>query len=256
MAASAAEAAVAGSGPSAGPVNGEEQVRVRRRTLEAVLEQCRQALELLQDAKLDQDPAGDAAAEEEEKEEEKGEEEGYTPRSPSADDQEIDELCDLLKSKVESSDFLEKLGSNHKSVFHSISADENASWDMVSTMDLWEDKQVDDESDPDGYVLVRQEDIVEGIASFMAAYLLSLKQTKELTPNELQEGEFCYLTLSKTFAVKKKKSRLRKAWDGSKVIYNVASWSATAIGIYQNPAILKAASAAFWSSCRIISKLM
>lgn len=49
---------------------------------------------------------------------------------------------------------------------------------MVSTMDLWEDKQGDDESDPDGYVLVRQEDIVEGIACFMAAYLLSMKKSK------------------------------------------------------------------------------
>ncbi|XP_010942661.1 uncharacterized protein [Elaeis guineensis] len=248
MAELAAEVAAAGSGPSVGPAGWPEQVRVRRRTLEAVLEQCRRALELLQDANVDRDPARDAAAEEED--EEKREEEGCTPRSPSAADQEIDELCDLLKSKVESSDFLEKLGSNHKSVSHSISVDENASWDMVSTTDLWEDKQGDNESDPDGYVLVRQEDIVEGIACFMAAYLLSMKQTKELTPNELQEA------LSKTFAVKKKKSRLRKAWDGSKVIYNVASWSATAIGIYQNPAILKAASAAFWSSCRVISKLM
>lgn len=36
--------------------------------------------------------------------------------------------------------------------------------------------------------------------------------------------------LSKTFSVKKKKGKLRKAWDGSKVIYNVASWGATAIG--------------------------
>lgn len=58
--------------------------------------------------------------------------------------------------------------------------DENASWDMVSMTDLWEDKHIggDDESDPDGFVLVKQEDIVEGIACFMAKCLLSLKQTK------------------------------------------------------------------------------
>ncbi|XP_038990129.1 uncharacterized protein LOC103722302 isoform X2 [Phoenix dactylifera] len=234
-------AAGAGAGgPSPGPVGGEEQVQVRRRTLEAVLEQCRRALDLLQDADLDTDPARDAAA---------GEGEGSTPRSLSTVDQELDELCDLLKSKVESSDFLEKLGSNDKSVPHNMS-DENASWAMVSTTDLWEDKHIggDDGSDPDGYVLVRQEDIVEGIACFTAACLLSLKQTKELTPNQIQEA------LSKTFSVKKKKSRLQKAWDGGKVIYNLASWSATAIGICQNPAMLKAASAAFWSSCRVISK--
>jgi hypothetical protein len=34
-----------------------------------------------------------------------------------------------------------------------------------------------DDSD-DGYVLVKQEDVVDGISCFMAAYLLSLKQTK------------------------------------------------------------------------------
>jgi hypothetical protein len=36
---------------------------------------------------------------------------------------------------------------------------------------------ISDDSE-DGYVLIKQEDIVDGIASFMAAYLLSLKQTK------------------------------------------------------------------------------
>lgn len=36
--------------------------------------------------------------------------------------------------------------------------------------------------------------------------------------------------LSKTFSAKKRKSKLQKAWDGTKVVYNIASWSATAIG--------------------------
>ncbi|CAN1825989.1 hypothetical protein LINPERHAP1_LOCUS31368 [Linum perenne] len=119
---------------------------------------------------------------------------------------------------------------------------------MVSENDLWEGEMGN--SEQEDFVLVRQEDIVEGIAGFMAAYLLSLKQTKDLTPNQLQEA------LCKTFSVKKKKGKLRKAWDGSKVIYNVASWGATAIGIYQNPVILRAATNAFWTSCHIISKLL
>ncbi|KAF8023342.1 hypothetical protein BT93_F0753 [Corymbia citriodora subsp. variegata] len=119
---------------------------------------------------------------------------------------------------------------------------------MVNENDLWESENAD--LDQEDYVLVRQEDIVEGIACFMAAYLSSLKQTKELTPNQIQAA------LSKTFSVKKKKGKLRKAWDGSKVIYNVASWGATAIGIYQNPVILRAASNVFWTSCHVISKLL
>ncbi|RWR92492.1 RING finger protein 214 isoform 1 [Cinnamomum micranthum f. kanehirae] len=146
--------------------------------------------------------------------------------------------------------FFEKLGSIHMSVPNNMN-EEGSSWDMVSETDLWEGYIDDDnESDQDGYVLVGQEDIVDGIACFMAAYLLSLKQSKELTPNQLQEA------LSKTFSQKKKRGKLRKAWDGSKIIYNVASWSATAIGIYQNPALFKAASVAFWTSCHVVSKLL
>lgn len=55
-------------------------------------------------------------------------------------------------------------------------AEEISSWDMISENDLWEGGNV--EVDREEYVLVRQEDILEGIASFMAGYLLSLKQAK------------------------------------------------------------------------------
>lgn len=57
--------------------------------------------------------------------------------------------------------------------------EEGSSWDMVSETDIWEGGNLD--VDQEEYVLVRQEDIVEGIACFMAAYLLSLKQTKVLS---------------------------------------------------------------------------
>lgn len=220
----------------------KDRVLVKKKTLQAVLEQCQRALELLENTGdvLDGDDEDDAVDGAE------VEAEGDGSASPCRD-READELCDLLKSRLECPDFLEKLESAQVSVPQNISAEEGSSWDMINDNDLWEGGISD--LDQENYVLVRQEDIVEGIACFMAAYLLSLKQTKELTPNQLQEA------LSKTFSVKKKKGKLRKAWDGSKVIYNVASWGATAIGIYQNPALLRVASAAFWTSCRVISKL-
>lgn len=220
----------------------KDRVLVKRKTLQAVLEQCQRALELLENTGdvLDGDDEDDAV----DGAEVEAEGDGFA--SPCRD-READELCDLLKSRLECPDFLEKLESAQVSVPQNISAEEGSSWDMINDNDLWEGGISD--LDQENYVLVRQEDIVEGIACFMAAYLLSLKQTKELTPNQLQEA------LSKTFSVKKKKGKLRKAWDGSKVIYNVASWGATAIGIYQNPALLRVASAAFWTSCRVISKL-
>ncbi|KAK6940232.1 hypothetical protein RJ641_029763 [Dillenia turbinata] len=229
-------AEVSGSKPSItaiadvvqGGKSDKDEIRVRRKSLQAVLEQCQRALELLSNAGCDDDD--DDANEDEESTE--GSSSPYCDRETS-------ELCDLLKSRVECPDFLEKLETAQVTVPQNVI--ECSSWDVVSETDIWEGEDAENQED---YVLVRQDDIVEGIACFMAAYLLSLKQTKDLTPNQLQEA------LSKTFCVKKKKGKLRKAWDGGKVIYNVASWGATAIGIYQNPAILRAASAVFWTSCR------
>ncbi|KAJ7965796.1 putative MADS box interactor-like protein [Quillaja saponaria] len=215
-----------------------DRIRVKRKTLQAVLDECQRALEIISTTSCDDgDYEGQATVPDEE----------WDPEDSSSlpRDGEADELCDLLKSRVGCPEFLEKLECAQASVSMS---EEGSSWDMVSENDLWEGENSD--PDQDDYVLVRQEDIVEGIACFMAAYLLSLKQTKDLTPNQLQEA------LSKTFSVKKKKGKLRKAWDGSKVIYNVASWGATAIGIYQNPVILSAATKAFWTSCHVISKLL
>ncbi|MED6126201.1 hypothetical protein PIB30_076055 [Stylosanthes scabra] len=214
-----------------------ESLRVKRKTLEAVLHHCQRALE----STIHDNNSTDTIIHEHSSE-------AHPPSPPSPPpDLETDELFDLIKSRVECPGFLEKLECAQAS-FSRNTAEEGNSWDMVSDSDLWEDKDVD--STLEDYVLVKQEDIVEGIACFMAAYLLSLKQTKDLTPLQLQEA------LSKTFSVKKKKGKLQKAWDGSKVIYNVASWGATAIGIYQNPVIVRAATKAFWTSCQVISKLL
>ncbi|XVE95205.1 hypothetical protein REPUB_Repub02eG0076200 [Reevesia pubescens] len=143
------------------------QVRVKRKTLQAVLEQCQIALELLSNDDHEDD----------EDDEDKGDvdPQGEVTGVGLRRDQETDELCNLLKSRVQCSDFLEKLECAQVPVPENI-AEEGSSWDMVNANDLWEDEDVD--LDQEDYVLVRQEDIVEGIACFMAAYLLSLKQTK------------------------------------------------------------------------------
>ena len=149
----------------------KDRVLVKRKTLQAVLEQCQRALELLENTGdvLDGDDEDDAV----DGAEVEAEGDGFA--SPCRD-READELCDLLKSRLECPDFLEKLESAQVSVPQNISAEEGSSWDMINDNDLWEGGISD--LDQENYVLVRQEDIVEGIACFMAAYLLSLKQTK------------------------------------------------------------------------------
>ncbi|XP_054798306.1 uncharacterized protein LOC129303198 [Prosopis cineraria] len=224
---------------------GKDRVRPRRETLLAAFEQCRRSLELLNMTSVVDEVEKDFGIEVEPT----GSDRRLEGSPSTRDDQDADELRDLLKSRFECPAFLEKLQCAQASDSWN-TIEEGNSWDMVSEDDLWKGEDI--ESDQEGYVLVRQEDIAEGMACFMAACLLSLDHTKlqDMTPNQLQK------VLRKTFSVKKKKGKLQKAWDGSKVIYNVASWGATAIGIYQNPVIIEAATKALWTSCHVISKLL
>ncbi|KAJ4913084.1 Uncharacterized protein Rs2_07705 [Raphanus sativus] len=220
-----------------------DSIRVKRKTLQNLLDDCQRALELLNLA----DTASPAGGDKTETVGSSSEREEELPSSDSGDP-EADKFYDLIKSRVECHGFREKIELAQVSLLQDL-AEEGSCWDVVSKDDLWGEGSLGQTEDDD-YVLVREEDIADGIACFMATYLSSLKQTKDISPDQLQKA------LSTMFSVKKRKGKLRKAWEGSKVIYNVASWSATAIGIYQNPMILSIASKAFWVSCKAISKLV
>ncbi|XP_048597659.1 uncharacterized protein BNAA01G13970D isoform X1 [Brassica napus] len=218
-----------------------DSIRVKRKTLQNLLDDCQRALELLNLA--DTSPGGDkteTGGSGEDNSNLVGSSEREEEEFPG--DPEADKFYDLIKSRVECHGFREKIELAQVSL---AAEEEGSSWDVVSEDDILGVVQTEDD-----YVVVREEDIADGIACFMATYLSSLKQTKDISPDQLQKA------LSTMFSVKKRKGKLRKAWEGSKVIYNVASWSATAIGIYQNPVILSIASKAFWVSCKAISKLV
>ncbi|RID50905.1 hypothetical protein BRARA_H01605 [Brassica rapa] len=212
-----------------------DSIRVQRKTLQNLLQDCQRALQLLNLS--DSDRVGQHSDSPDREEE---------LSSSESRDPETDKLYDLIKSRVECHDFRDRLELAKASLLLQDLPADGSSWDVVSEDDiLWGDKSMEDD-----YVVVREEDVADGIACFMVTYLSSLEQTKDISPDQLQKA------LSTMFSVKKRKGKLRKAWEGSKVIYNVASWSATAIGIYQNPMILSIASKAFWVSCKAISKLV
>ncbi|KAH0915659.1 hypothetical protein HID58_030105 [Brassica napus] len=219
-----------------------DSIRVQRKTLQNLLQDCQRALQLLNLS--DSDRVGQHSDSPDREEE---------LSSSESRDPETDKLYELIKSRVECHDFRDRLELAQASLLlqdlpagKQVHYKDGSSWDVVSEDDiLWGDKSMEDD-----YVVVREEDVADGIACFMVTYLSSLEQTKDISPDQLQKA------LSTMFSVKKRKGKLRKAWEGSKVIYNVASWSATAIGIYQNPMILSIASKAFWVSCKAISKLV
>ncbi|KAJ4873267.1 Uncharacterized protein Rs2_45061 [Raphanus sativus] len=219
-----------------------DSIRVQRKTLQNLLDDCQRALHLLNlsDDVYNSDRVGQHSGSPDKEEEEE------LSSSSDSGDPDADKLYDVIKSRVECYDFRDRLELAQASVLQNVAAEEDgSSWDVVSEDDLISGGMEDDD-----YVVLREEDITDAIASFMVTYLSSLDQTKDISPDQLQKA------LSTMFSVKKRKGKLRKAWEGSKVIYNLASWGATAIGIYQNPMILSIASKAFWVSCKAISKLV
>uniref|UniRef100_A0ACD5XTD8 Uncharacterized protein n=1 Tax=Avena sativa TaxID=4498 RepID=A0ACD5XTD8_AVESA len=232
------------SSPAALPPRRSPKVRLRRQRLESLLQELRRTLDGLGDADLAAS-LSEAPSDAEASSEYGDGDDGDSAASLASDsDHATDQVFDLLKSRFESPGFLQEFDEIQKSVCQNGAVEMDASWDMIKAVDVWED---DDEN---GYVLVKPEDAAEGIAFFVATYLLTLKKTKELSPDRLQKA------LKKTFSAEKRKGKLRKAWDGTKVMYNVASWGATAVGIYNNQAILKVASTAVRMSWRVVSKLL
>jgi hypothetical protein len=111
-------------------------------------------------------------------------------------------------------------------------------------------KEVQDGLGSDGYVIVNQEDIVDSIASYIARYISSIPQAKNLTPKELQ------LAMTQAFTKVEKKGKLRSLYATGKFLYTAGSWGATAVSIYKHPIIIRAASMAVWTSCCLILKLV
>ncbi|CAN6894679.1 unnamed protein product [Brassica oleracea] len=211
-----------------------DSIRVQRKTLQNLLDDCQRALQLLNLSDVDDSDRVGQRSDSPDREEELSSSESRDP--------ETDKLYELIKSRVECHDFRDRLESAQASLLLQDLPAGNKFITLVKMIYYGGDKSMEDD-----YVVVREED---GIACFMVTYLSSLEQTKDISPDQLQKA------LSTMFSVKKRKGKLRKAWEGSKLIYNVASWSATAIGIYQNPMILGIASKAFWVSCKAISKLV
>jgi hypothetical protein len=111
-------------------------------------------------------------------------------------------------------------------------------------------KEVQDGLGSDGYVIVNQEDIVDSIASYIARYISSVPQAKNLTPKELQEA------MTQAFTKVEKKGRLRSMWTTGKFLYSAGSWGVTALSLYKHPIVIRAAGMAVWTSCCLILKMI
>ncbi|XP_024541076.1 uncharacterized protein LOC112349964 [Selaginella moellendorffii] len=149
-----------------------------------------------------------------------------------------DQLCDKLKERVDSPEFLEKLGTIVLSKDKEDGEKENT-WVVLDGMEGAED-----------YVVITQEDIVDSIASYMAKYLATQPKAQNMSPDELQNA------LSKAFSAKDKPGFFRRLWGAGKVMYTIASWTATGVGLYRNPVLVRAAFMAIRTTVTLLLRLL
>lgn len=128
-------------------------------------------------------------------------------------------------------------------------AGELASHEVLSS-DWWSISDVENKElaspEQDSYVMVEHSDALEALGAFVAAYLSSLPEAKNLQPAELQAA--LNLTLKEM-----RQSRLQKLWQWGRTFYRCAAVSYSAFSLYTNPWIARAVLASLWTASRIIA---
>ncbi|KAG0606686.1 hypothetical protein M758_9G160200 [Ceratodon purpureus] len=164
------------------------------------------------------------------------------PRTP--------DMYDKLRDKLSSPEFLQQLASNEgeKPVDPSVMRggdQEKGLWMFVSDDNVLPKEERDELGTNEGYVVITQQDIVDGVACFVARSISSLPQSKTMSPDELQQA----------FSELQKTGKLRNLWSCAHLLYAATSWGSTALGLYKNPVIRRAAWMAVYTSSSIILRL-
>lgn len=95
------------------------------------------------------------------------------------------------------------------------------------------------------YVLVSRDDVVDAVAHFIASYVASLPQSRDLNPEALRSA------LSTTLC-ELRCGKIKKIWAWGKWLYRAAALSYGAFGAYTNPWLARAVLAALWTSAKVM----
>ncbi|XP_051138505.1 uncharacterized protein LOC127256505 [Andrographis paniculata] len=164
------------------------------------------------------------------------------------------DLHDRLMDAVTSESFLNKLETLHQKPTCTFPFDapsggdmenaeilikvdhEDPSWwvwvsnDMVSK-NIEEKSEIDNEN----YVIVSEEHVVDGVATFMARCILANPKALSLSPPELQKA------LTKALGGMNKVGKMMSIWHAGKMFYTLSIWGLALASLCQGRAVLKLA---------------
>ncbi|XP_071735359.1 uncharacterized protein [Rutidosis leptorrhynchoides] len=108
-------------------------------------------------------------------------------------------------------------------------------WIWVSDEMVRENAEEKSGIDAENYVVISQEQVVDGIANFMARCVLLNPKAKNLTPEEMQKK------LTKALGGMSKFEKLLEIWHAGQLFYLMATWGLAIAGLYQSRAVLRVA---------------
>ncbi|XP_022856617.1 uncharacterized protein LOC111377720 [Olea europaea var. sylvestris] len=105
------------------------------------------------------------------------------------------------------------------------------------------------EIDNDNYVVVNEEQVVEGVANFMARCLVANPKSQKLTPEQLQGA------ITKALGGMNKVEKALNIWHAGMMLYTLGMWGLALTGLYKSRAILRLAATGVHTSSKAVLKV-
>lgn len=181
------------------------------------------------------------------------------------------DIYECLEAVVDSSGFLSKLDSLNqesnavtnvrypsieakdlKGIDFSVGAQnwEPGQWAWVTEDMLPEELEEASGLDGENYVLVSEENVVDGIAEFIAKCIHENPKSKDLKPEELRR------MVTGVLGGVRDKSKLKYVWEAGKIVYALSSLGICIAGLYQGRAVVKAAALGVHAASKVVVRAL
>lgn len=104
--------------------------------------------------------------------------------------------------------------------------------------------------DNDTYVIISKENVIDGIANFIARCIFENPISKKVSPQELQKA------VSKALGDIKFRNKLKSVWDAGIFIYTLSTWGIVLAGLYRHRDVVKAVAKGVHSSTKFVLKAL
>uniref|UniRef100_A0A0D9VXW8 Uncharacterized protein n=1 Tax=Leersia perrieri TaxID=77586 RepID=A0A0D9VXW8_9ORYZ len=126
----------------------------------------------------------------------------------------------------------------------------NGTWVLVACDNPGANMEEISGIDNENYVLVNDDDVIDGMTTFIARCIVEDPKSKSISPVELQKA------VAMALSTLKDKKKWISIWEAGKVLYILATWGITIAGLYRSRHVLKIAAKGAAVSAKFVMKAL